>query len=147
MADAPLKLVVDDACADHLSRALKLDGFFPEFKAEHVDKLFPHSGLFSYPEGFRLIEQGDTGRDVFIVYAGQIEVTQSFGSASAQVGVIGPGGLLGEMALLSDGVRRASATVVGGAQVFRLVFADIQYILANNPELASHLQDLARARQ
>ena len=143
----PRKLAADDALAAHLSQALKLEGFFPEFTAEHVEKLFPRSGLYDYPGGHRLITQGDSGRDVFIIYAGAVEVTQEFGSAAAQVAVLGAGDLLGEMALLSDGVRRATATASGPALVFKLAFEDIQYILANNPDLAAHLQGLARARQ
>ena len=145
MAD-PLRLKVDDAVAAHLSKALKLQDFFPEFTAEHVEKLFPHSGLYSYPGGFRLIEQGDSGRDVFIIYAGRIEVTQSFGSAAATVATLQSGDVLGEMALLTGDARKATATVLEGAQVYRLAFQDIQYILHNNPELAAHLQSLAKAR-
>lgn len=143
----PAKLAVDDALAEHLSRSLKLDGFFPEFKAEHVEKLFPHSGLYDFPAGYRLIEQGEAGRDVYIICGGTVEVSQSFGTAAAQVAVLKRGDLLGEMALLTDGVRRATAMALEPARIFRLVYDDIKYILSNNPELAAHLKGLAEARK
>jgi CRP-like cAMP-binding protein len=141
------KIAADDALAEVLSRALKLEGFFPEFKAEHVEKLFPNSGLYDYPAGYRLIEQGEAGRDVYIILSGSVEVSQSFGTAAAQVAVLKRGELLGEIALLTDGVRRATAMLLERSQIFRLVYDDIKYILTHNPELASHLKGLAEARR
>lgn len=138
---------MDDALAELLSRALKLDGFFPEFKAEHVEKLFPRSGLYDYPAGSRLIEQGEAGRDVFIICGGSVEVSQSFGTAAAAVAVVKRGDLLGEMALLTDGVRRATAMTLEPSQAYRLVYDDIKYILEHNPRLAAHLKGLAEARK
>lgn len=129
-----------------LSRALKLEGFFPEFKAEHVEKLFPRSGFFNYPSDHHLVEQGDAGRDIFIIYQGRVDILQSFGSAAASLASLGAGDLLGEIGLIRDGVRSATALVVGPALVYRLAFEDIQYILINNPELASHLRGLAKER-
>lgn len=143
----PVRLVIDDHCAAFIGRCLRLEGFFPEFRAEHVSKVFPRSGLYEYPHGFTLIEQGETGRDVFLIYAGAVEVSQSFGSAAAALAKLESGDLLGEVALLRDGVRSATAVVVGSSQIYRLSYDDVGYILSNNPELAEHLKGLAAARQ
>lgn len=142
----PVRLVLDDHLAGLLSSALKLEGFFPEFRADHVSKLFPRSALFAYEHGHHLLEQGETGRDIFIIYDGRVDISQSFGSAGACLASLGEGDILGEIALLQDGVRSATAVVVGQAKVFRLAFDDVQYILTNNAELAAHLRALAKAR-
>ncbi len=143
---APERLPIDDAGAAFLSQALKLDGFFPEFLGEHATKLFPHSGLFIVANDFHIIEQGDAGRDLFILYSGHVEIRKSLGNASTTLATLGPGDLLGEIALLRDGVRGATAVAMGRVLVFMLAFVDLHYILTNNAELAEHLKAMARGR-
>ncbi|MDD5629075.1 MAG: cyclic nucleotide-binding domain-containing protein [Elusimicrobia bacterium] len=146
MAEAPLRLVCDDRFAEFLAGALRLESFFPEFRAIHVDKCFPRSGLYAYPDGYHVVEQGERGRDIYVIYSGWVEIVQSLGSAGAGLARLGPGDILGEIALLRDGVRVATAVAGGQAQIFRLVFADNQYLLQHNPALCQHLAALAAER-
>jgi len=147
MPGEPQRIVADDYFAEFLARALRLENFFPEFKAAHLPKVFPHSGLYVYPDGACVVKQGEAGRDIFVVYTGRVDILQSLGSASADLARLGPGDILGEIALLSDGVRMATAVAQGESQIFRLVFADLQYLLQNNPQLCEHLRALASKRQ
>lgn len=142
----PQRLSVDEATAEAVSRAFQLEGFFPEFTAEQCSKLFPRSGVAHYRRGETLVEQGETGRDLYLVLAGGVTVHYTVDGMAAEVGRMGDGGLIGEMALLSDGVR--SATVIAATPVFayRLAFEDLGYVLQNNPALADHLRTLARQR-
>ncbi len=142
----PFAVPVDDNAAAVLNQTLKLEGFFPEFPPDQVAKIFPRSALMLYPGEFRLIEQGDTGRDIFIVCEGKVSVSKVFGDAGAQLAELGPGSLLGEIALIKEGVRSATVIVVGDSKIFRLVYADIQYLLENNKPLADHLKSLALTR-
>ena len=64
----------------------------------------------------------------------------------SEVAQLGPGDLLGEVALLTDGVRTATAVAADECQIYRVASADIQYILANNMELATHLKKLVAER-
>ncbi|MBI3554417.1 MAG: cyclic nucleotide-binding domain-containing protein [Elusimicrobia bacterium] len=141
------KLPAGDAAAAAVSGALKLEGFFPEFSAEHLQKLFPRSGLYGYPRESAVMEQGEEGRDLFVVCRGSVRVQQSFGSAAASLATLGPGELLGEIALLKDGARTATVVAAEDCQVYRLAFEDLQYLLKNNPALGEHLRNLARLRQ
>jgi CRP-like cAMP-binding protein len=145
-AGGPVRIVCDDYFAQFLSEALRLESFFPEFRASHIVKCFPRSGLYSYPNGCHVVEQGDQGRDLFIVYTGAVEILRSLGSAAAGLARLGPGEILGEIALLRDGVRMATAVAGGEAQIFRLVFEDMQYLLQHNPPLCEHLRALAAKR-
>jgi CRP-like cAMP-binding protein len=142
----PQRLPVDEATAEAVSKAFKLEGFFPEFSAEHCMKLFPRSGLQQFRPGEKLVEQGETGRDLLLILAGRAKVEISVDSLSAQLNELGDGAVLGEMALLSDGVRSATVRASSPLFAFRLAFEDLGYILQNNPDLAEHLKDLARAR-
>lgn len=147
MASAdPVRTPPNDAEAALVARTLRLESFFPEFTGEHCAKLFPRSGVGAYAPGEYLIEQGESGRDLFVILAGTVSVTLNMGSAGAEVASLGVEGLLGEMALLRDGLRTASAVAAAPTRAFRLAYADMGYILEHNPELAAHLQGLARQR-
>lgn len=147
MASAtPRRMPVDDATAEAVCRAFRLENFFPEFNAELCGKLFPRSGVQHFREGERLIEQGETGRDLFLVLAGSVAVQRQVEFLSAEIGKMSHGAVIGEMALLSDGQRSATVAASTPAFVFRLAYEDVGYILQNNPDLAEHLKALARER-
>lgn len=142
----PARAVPNDPEAAVVARALRLETFFPEFTGELCAKIFPRSGVCDYaPEEF-VIEQGESGRDLFVILAGSVSVTISMGSAGAEVATLGEEALLGEVALLRDGLRTASARAIIPTRAFRLMFEDMGYVLQNNPDLAEHLQGLARQR-
>jgi CRP-like cAMP-binding protein len=146
MPKAPVSAAVDENFALFLSRILSLEDFFPEFTAAHLAKVFPRSGLYVYPDGWRLIEQGERGRDMFIVYTGCVAIHKALGSAVAEVARLEAGSILGEIALLQDGIRVATAVVVGESRIFRLAFEDMPYLLRHHPRLEAHLRALANRR-
>jgi len=133
---------VDEATAAAVFKAFQLDGFFPEFSAELCSKVFPRSGVNAFAAGEKLIEKGENGRDLFLVLSGVADILRD-GPPAARVG---PGTVIGEIALLSDGVRTATASALEPVRAYRLVYEDVGYILQNNPALAEHLHALARAR-
>lgn len=142
----PARNPPSDADAEVVYRCLRLAGFFPEFTGEQCAKVFPRSGVSSYGPGDLLIEQGETGRDLFILLEGTVSVTLSMGSAGAEVAKLGVEAVLGEVALLRDGTRTASAHAIVPTRAYRLMFEDMGYLLQHNPELAQHLQGLAQER-
>ena len=129
-----------------LYRVLRLDGFFPEFTSELAAKVFPRSGLYAYPRDVHVLDQGEEGRDLYIVRGGAISITQTLGSAGAELAVLRAGEVFGEIGLIKDGVRRATAVAKEDSAVYRLAYADVQYLLKNNPALGAHLQALAAVR-
>ena len=142
----PARSAPNDAEAAVVARVLRLETFFPEFTGELCSKIFPRSGVGVYATDDFVIEQGESGRDLFVLLDGSVSVTISMGSAGAEVATLGAEGLIGEVALLRDGLRTASARALVPTRAFRLMFEDMGYILQNNPELAAHLQGLAKLR-
>ena len=66
--------------------------------------------LRRFPKDYMMIRQGDTGSLAWLIEEGQIEVfrTESDGSA-VPLALLGKGAIVGEMALVDDGLRVASA--------------------------------------
>ena len=58
----------------------------------------------NYEQGQAIVQQGDEGRELFLLLDGIVDVEVG----GEEVAEIGPGALLGEMALLGDGTRTAS---------------------------------------
>ncbi len=141
-----VRLDVDAGVADLLNRVLRLEGFFPEFTIEHVVKFFSRSGLFAYTRDQLVVLQGETGRDLYIVYTGRVSIRKMSGSITTTVKTLGPGGIFGEIALLGDGLRTATVTALEDSKIFRISAADLQYLLAYNKELSAHLKTLAIER-
>jgi len=147
MASAsPPRAAPNDAEAALVSRVLRLEDFFPEFTGEQCAKIFPRSGVCAYASDELLIEQGESGRDLFVLLDGSVSVSVSMGSAGAELATLGSGALLGEIGLLRDGYRTASARALIPTKAYRFMFEDMGYVLQNNPDLAAHLQGLAKER-
>jgi CRP-like cAMP-binding protein len=58
--------------------------------------------------GDHLFKEGDAGDTAYVIRSGMLEVYQDFDGERIVLGVIGPGEIVGEMALLDDSPRMAS---------------------------------------
>jgi CRP-like cAMP-binding protein len=146
MSASPERLPVDEPTAEAVNAAFKLGDFFPEFNAELCSKLFPRSGIVHYRAGERVVEKGENGRDLFLILAGEVFVDLKVDNLTDAGVRLGHGALVGEMALLADGVRKATIACSTPVFAFRLAFEDVGYILQNNPALATHLKVLESER-
>jgi CRP-like cAMP-binding protein len=140
------KLKVDHNVAELLNRTLKLEGFFPEFREEHVEKIFLRSGLYFYPKGASVVEQESHGRDLYVIERGNLGVFRQVDGTNKCVANLKDGDIFGEIGLLRGGVRIASVTAQEDSKVFHIVYADIQYLLKHNHALGEHLDHLAKER-
>jgi CRP-like cAMP-binding protein len=136
----------DNATAETVMKALQLEKVLPNLTAEEASEFFPKSGLYSYEKDEYIIEQGEESKDLFVVIAGTVAITQTFGTASGQVATLEAGKLFGEIALVAQGVRVASAIAGEGAKVFCFVQEDIERAMKAKPALTEHLRDLALKR-
>lgn len=82
-----------------------------------VDTFKYEEDVTSIPAGETLFREGDTGDVLFVVQEGELQITVG----DKPIETIGPGGLVGEMALIDK--RPRSATVVA-TQDTRLVVLD-----------------------
>ena len=98
--------------------ALPLFRGLTKAELELVDQ---HTTTVSIPQGATLCREGELGREAFIVTSGEADVTVG-GSPVAHVG---PGAVLGEMALLDCKTR--SATVTAATPMTVLVMSSVDF--------------------
>ena len=60
----------------------------------------------------RIFREGDQARRAYVVDSGRVEIARERDGRKFVIGVIGPGGIFGEMALISRGTRVATATAL-----------------------------------
>ncbi len=76
-----------------------------------------------YQAGERIFREGDEGNRAYVVQAGEVEIIKSTGDEDKDIvlGTIGKGGIFGEMALIDDKPRMASARAAKGGTTVILV--------------------------
>lgn len=90
-----------------------------------------------------LMKQGDLPDDAFVVAAGRLQVsTVDERGEELVVGEIGPGEMVGEMALLTRASRTATVTAMRDTRLLRISQDDFSRLMASAPSL---LLDVTRA--
>jgi CRP/FNR family cyclic AMP-dependent transcriptional regulator len=94
-----------------------------------------------FPAGSVLIQQGDTGAGLFVITSGHVKVTQATDPDRAEENLrtMGPGEVLGEMALLDDLPRSATVTAIDDVTALLLPVWEFRTVLHSNPDIAVRL--------
>lgn len=105
----------------------------------------------TYHEGEPLFVEGDIGRALFIIETGHVELTKRGQDGKPQsLAVLGPGSFFGEMALLEQLPRSASALAQERSVLLLLYRAKLDEMLHSHPRIGiaimTHLARLLSAR-
>jgi len=101
----------------------------------------------SYRAGTTLIVQGDSGVGLYIVKSGNVQVTlaRDPDKAEENLGTFGPGSVLGEMSLLDELPRSATATALDDVTALILPVWEFRAFLRGQPDVALKLlRELSR---
>lgn len=85
--------------------------------------------------GSVIVDQGQTGREAFVVLSGKVEVTRS----KRKVADLGPGAVVGELSLLDHGPRTATVTCVTDCELLVIDRRNFRAVLQEVPTLAVKL--------
>ncbi len=94
-----------------------------------------------YSAGTTLLKQGDTGVGLYIITSGKVRITQAVhpDKAEEELRIEGPGGVLGEMALLDDLPRSATVTAIEDVTALILPVWDFRATIQSHPDIALKL--------
>ena len=73
------------------------------------DSLFSRFGR-EFPTGAVLFREGDPGKEMYVIQAGRISVSKKVRDVEKVLGTLGQGEFVGEMAIISNKPRSATAT-------------------------------------
>jgi len=93
----------------------------------------------AFAAGDHLFEIGDPGRSLFIVTAGTVHVLHPSQPEGLHLARVGPGEFLGEMALLDDAPRSATAKAICDVETLVLDKGEFHRLVLERPEVAFKL--------
>ena len=81
-------------------------------------------------------KEGDTGKELFIIQEGRIEIQKPAASETQRPTVLGPGDFFGELALFEDQRRDTSAKGITQYRLLRIDRTTLDQLVQENPEIA-----------
>jgi CRP/FNR family transcriptional regulator, cyclic AMP receptor protein len=101
----------------------------------------------TYSNGEIVFEEGSPGREMFIVHSGRVRIFMSGPDEEILLAVLGPGEVFGEMALVDDGPRSATATAVeNDTQLVVVDHPKFFYLITQQPAFALTLLQILAQR-
>jgi CRP-like cAMP-binding protein len=97
---------------------------------------FEHEYLEDYENGDCIFEEGDTGRDLYIIQTGSVRISKKTASGEIEMAVFQKGDFFGDMALLQSLPRYASAHAVGATRLLILKPAGFLLKIRRDPTFA-----------
>jgi CRP-like cAMP-binding protein len=102
------------------------------------DSLFPRFGR-EFRAGDVLFREGESGEVMFVIQSGVVRVSKVLHGSERTLATFGRGDFIGEMAILNDKPRTATATVVEDATVLVIDGKTLEKMIAHNSEIALRL--------
>jgi CRP-like cAMP-binding protein len=108
------------------------------------DPLFVRFGR-EFPAGAVVFREGENGKTMYVIQSGKVRITKELPTGSRVLAVLGPGEFFGEMAILNDKPRTATADIVEEARLLVLDAKTFEAMVTSNTEIAVRLiRKLAR---
>jgi CRP/FNR family cyclic AMP-dependent transcriptional regulator len=90
----------------------------------------------AYAPGEAVFAEGDPGKGLFVVLDGEIEVVRDIGQGPQRIVTFGPGTAFGELALIDDLPRSASALAVTPTRLLILYRSHFEDLVAGDRAIA-----------
>jgi CRP/FNR family transcriptional regulator, cyclic AMP receptor protein len=100
-----------------------------------------------YGVGDVIFEEGTTGRELYVVLNGEVEIAKMVGGRKTVIITLGKGEFFGEMAVI-DGSARSATAIAGsaGTRVMRINHARFVYLVSQQPAFALMIMDALSKR-
>src|SRR4051794_33781261 len=125
-----------------LARSVLFAGWSPDAIASVTARFQPRAVM----AGEVLCHQGEAGDEMYVVEGGRFAVEALIGGRSVRFAELGPGAVLGEVAVLTRRPRSATVTALAQSYVWTLSRADFTDLATQHPSLAVATGRLVTAR-
>ena len=130
-----------------LDAALALPSFFINYTKATLKTYLPSLEFWSYDEGEVMIQEGDEGKEFFILLLGVASVQKQVAEGlPKEVAVLFPRDSFGEISTLAGTKRSATIIAKAASLVARISREDLQKVIERHPQLGESLEAQARER-
>lgn len=109
------------------------------------DQLFQRFGR-EFPRGTILFREGEPGREMYVVQQGRVTVSKRVGEVEKILAAMGPGEFLGEMSILNNRPRSATATCAEDSKLLVIDAKTFEAMIRGNAEIAIRMIKKLAAR-
>ncbi len=89
-----------------------------------------------FPAGTELFREGDLGHEMYVIQSGQVEISRTIQSRKTVLAVLPPGEFFGEMAILNNKPRSATAVIIEDAELLVIDSKTFKQMLQSSTEIA-----------
>jgi CRP/FNR family transcriptional regulator, cyclic AMP receptor protein len=93
----------------------------------------------AFPAGTVLFREGDPGFDMFVIHVGRVQLTRHLRQHDVTIAVLHPGEFFGEMAIVNNRPRSATATCLDHAELLVIDQRTFEAMIRRNAEIAVRL--------
>lgn len=88
------------------------------------------------PKGTVLFREGEPGKEMFVLQSGKVAISKKVRDVEKVLATLGPGEFFGEMAIISNKPRNATATVAENAKLLVIDPKTFEGMIRGNSEIA-----------
>jgi CRP/FNR family transcriptional regulator, cyclic AMP receptor protein len=103
-----------------------------------TDPLFARFGR-EFPVGSVVFREGDAGGQMYVIQSGRVKISKNLSAGPRTLAILGAGEFFGEMAILNDKPRTATAEVLEDAKMLILDSRTFEAMVTGNTEIAVRL--------
>jgi CRP/FNR family transcriptional regulator, cyclic AMP receptor protein len=101
----------------------------------------PEEALFQkfgkeFPKGTVLFREGEPGKEMFVLQSGKVAISKKVRDVEKVLATLGPGEFFGEMAIISNKPRNASARVTDDAKLLVIDPKTFEAMIRGNSEIS-----------
>jgi len=126
-------------CTNDQLRQVEL---FADLDESTLDELRASSHFMGAHPGLRVITEGDTGFQLYVILSGEAEVRKG----DAVMASLGQGDVFGEMSILSDRHRNADVVATSVMSMMSMTASAFREISQAHPEIERRIRQLAETR-
>ncbi len=120
---------------------------FSHLKSRDLKRIAKLSRHCTYPEGEKIISEGEQDGSLFVIISGEVEVIKNLGQKSEKcLRRLGPLCYFGEMALIDDLIRSASVVARKDTRALCIDQWDLRKEIVKHPVLAIELLQMLNRR-
>ena len=108
------------------------------------EEIIKHITLQYYPANYQLFTESDIGTKMYIIKRGSVRIYKQ--KTDEQIAILGEKSFFGEMALIADQPRTASAKTTEESEIFILEKNDFDLLLSKNPTAQKAIKDTYTVR-
>lgn len=122
---------------------LKTVPLFQSLTEEQHESILEHITMEYFPANYSLFKKGIAGDAMYIIKTGMVKIHDE----GQELAKLSNGQFFGEMALIEDQPRMASAETLSECEIFVLKRSDFAQLMQNSPDIAQSVQAAYQARK